>query len=118
MSFDVFGNHCKSVSSPSDSTVIPLWSSTGVQHRRDIRKALAALARELNASEAKRLEIEGALRAAGGGLGIRHVRRRFALRMTSCVEIGGVRTRAPVEVYRYAMQFSFVLFFLYQQIPL
>ncbi|CAM9997598.1 unnamed protein product [Ectocarpus fasciculatus] len=37
---------------------------------RDIRKALAALARELNVSEGKRLEVEEALRSAGGGVGI------------------------------------------------
>eukprot|EP00903_Cladosiphon_okamuranus_P013256 g12360.t2 len=42
----------------------------GSLHLRDIRKALAALARELNDSEAKRLEIEHALRSAGGGIGI------------------------------------------------
>lgn len=40
---------------------------------RDIRKALAALARELNDSEAKRLQIEDALRSAGGGVGISEV---------------------------------------------
>ena len=37
---------------------------------RDIRKALAALARELNASEGKRMEIEQAFFSAGGGAGI------------------------------------------------
>ncbi len=41
---------------------------------REIRKALAALAREVNDSEAKRLEIEGALRSAGGGVGIAEAR--------------------------------------------
>lgn len=40
---------------------------------RDIRKALAALARELNDSEAKRLQIEEAFRSAGGGVGIAEV---------------------------------------------
>ncbi|CAM9587086.1 unnamed protein product [Scytosiphon promiscuus] len=42
----------------------------GSLHLRDIRKALAALARELNTSEGKRLEMEAAFRAAGGGAGI------------------------------------------------
>lgn len=41
---------------------------------RDIRKALAALARELNVSEGKRLEVEEALRSAGGGVGINEAR--------------------------------------------
>eukprot|EP00752_Nemacystus_decipiens_P008373 g7484.t2 len=42
----------------------------GSLHLRDIRKALAALARELNDSEAKRLQIEQALSSAGGGVGL------------------------------------------------
>lgn len=51
--------------------------------RRDIRKALAALSRELNASEGKRLELEGALRSAGGGSGIQEVGASFSY-IASC----------------------------------
>lgn len=51
---------------------------------RDIRKALAALARELNDSEGKRLEAEGALRSAGGGAGIAEARATTTLRGECC----------------------------------
>lgn len=78
--------------------------AAGCLLHRDIRKALAALARELNDSEGKRLEVEGALRSAGGGLGLAEAR-------GTTTTFAHIRYRA-LYIYNYCCNIFFVAIFL------